>query len=239
MMRSTSYCMSSRSTSPSSMSQEKGFSSGNSSNSLRMCARLPERNPLVGGGISAQVVNLDLGGLFGMVEGDDSGVVPDAAKYNSKGHGALVVRDNKTAVMLVPPLEFKFRARRQADADGRAWPHDKRHKGERRCQAPARPRRTWPRFCRPSRVSFRCGDGGNDAKAGRPSAEPADAQSLKNFYRCMWCDSTFTTTNSKPLQPRPLRAPTEASFTESVSRAQRRLNALLTRYPPSYYSIAF
>ena len=43
-------------------------------------------------------------------------------KYNSKGHGALVVRDNKTAVMLVPPLEFKFRARRQADADGRAWP---------------------------------------------------------------------------------------------------------------------
>jgi len=117
-------------------------------------------------------------------------------KYNSKGHGALVVRDNKTAVMLVPPLEFKFRARRQADADGRAWPHDKRHKGERRCQAPARPRRTWPRFCRPSRVSFRCGDGGNDAKAGRPSAEPADAQSLKNFYRCMWCDSTFTTTNS-------------------------------------------
>ena len=44
-------------------------------------------------------------------------------KFNTIGHGALVFRDNNnTAVMLVPPFEFRFRTQRQASSDVRAWP---------------------------------------------------------------------------------------------------------------------
>ena len=43
-------------------------------------------------------------------------------EFNEGGHGSLVVRENNTAVTLVPPLEFKFKARRQADANHRKWP---------------------------------------------------------------------------------------------------------------------
>ena len=43
------------------------------------------------------------------------------APFNTVGHGALVLRENKTAVMLVPPLDFTFKTRR-LDADGRSWP---------------------------------------------------------------------------------------------------------------------
>ena len=35
-------------------------------------------------------------------------------------HGSLVFRDNNTAVMLVPPLDFKFRTKRQDDV-ARQW----------------------------------------------------------------------------------------------------------------------
>ena len=34
------------------------------------------------------------------------------APHNTKGHGALVFRENNTAVMLVPPLDFTFKTRR-------------------------------------------------------------------------------------------------------------------------------
>ena len=44
------------------------------------------------------------------------------APYNKSGHGALVMRENNTAVMLVPPLEFKFRTQRGEGDDGRKWP---------------------------------------------------------------------------------------------------------------------
>jgi hypothetical protein len=43
-------------------------------------------------------------------------------KKRAHCHGALVFRDNNTAVMLVPPLEFKFRTKRQGDGDARTWP---------------------------------------------------------------------------------------------------------------------
>ncbi len=42
--------------------------------------------------------------------------------FNKTGHGSLVLRANNTAVMLVPPLEFKFKTQRQRDQDGRKWP---------------------------------------------------------------------------------------------------------------------
>ena len=39
-------------------------------------------------------------------------------EYNrTQGHGALVFRENRTAVMLVPPLEFRFKAKRDGDGD--------------------------------------------------------------------------------------------------------------------------
>jgi hypothetical protein len=41
--------------------------------------------------------------------------------HNKTGHGALIMRENNTAVMLVPPLEFKFTTRRETDIDGRGW----------------------------------------------------------------------------------------------------------------------
>ena len=42
--------------------------------------------------------------------------------FNRQGHGALVVRPNNTAVMLVPPLEFVFKTQRGEDPNGRTWP---------------------------------------------------------------------------------------------------------------------
>ena len=42
------------------------------------------------------------------------------ARFNAVGHGALVLRENKTAVMLVPPLDFSFRTRREEH--GGSWP---------------------------------------------------------------------------------------------------------------------
>ena len=41
-------------------------------------------------------------------------------EFNTTGHGALTLRENNTAVMLVPPLEFKFRTRRQEGTE--KWP---------------------------------------------------------------------------------------------------------------------
>jgi hypothetical protein len=41
-------------------------------------------------------------------------------EFNAAGHGALALRENNTAVMLVPPLEFKFRTRRQEGTE--KWP---------------------------------------------------------------------------------------------------------------------
>ena len=44
-------------------------------------------------------------------------------KFNIRGHGSLIFHDsNNTAVMLVPPLQFKFRTQRQVSADARVWP---------------------------------------------------------------------------------------------------------------------
>ena len=43
-------------------------------------------------------------------------------EVNATGHGALALRENNTAVMLVPPLEFKFKARRQEGSE--KWPSE-------------------------------------------------------------------------------------------------------------------
>jgi hypothetical protein len=47
-------------------------------------------------------VNLDLGGLFGMVEGDDSGVVPDAAAV-ARSHALPFLERSHSC----PPLREK------------------------------------------------------------------------------------------------------------------------------------
>ena len=62
------------------------------------------------------------------------------------------------------------------------------------------------------------------ATTQKPVDRPPNPQSQKNFYRCMWCDSTFATTNSA-------RRHGAQSHGERFDGSKR--------YPPSYYSIAF
>jgi hypothetical protein len=62
------------------------------------------------------------------------------------------------------------------------------------------------------------------ATTQKPVDRPPNPQSQKNLYRCMWCDSTFTTTNSA-------RRHGAQSHGERFDGSKR--------YPPSYYSIAF
>lgn len=44
------------------------------------------------------------------------------AAYNKTGHGALALRKQNTAVMLVPPLKLSFRSQRREPDDARVMP---------------------------------------------------------------------------------------------------------------------